>query len=140
MNDRGQDEPPALRFQVERRRVTEAALRAAGLRLFDEHGFQHTSAQDIARAAGVSPRTFFNYFGSKDAVVDVPREMFDDVFSRALRARPAGEDVATSVVVAALHLFASLDDPAVRQRPKLLRTGIRMTVRFPQPGSTEGVI
>lgn len=125
-------EASTKRFQVERRRVTEVALRTAGLRLFDERGFRHTTADDIAREAGVSPRTFFNYFGSKDAVVDIPRSLFDDVFRQALQARPPGEDPATSVAAAALQLHASLDDPAVRQRARLLKTGIRMTLRFPQ--------
>lgn len=118
--------------QTRTRRATEVALRAAGMRLFDERGYQRTTTDDIARAAGVSSRTFFNYFSSKDAVIDIPKSVFDDVFRQALQARPAGEDAATSVAVAALHLHTALGDPAVFARPKLLRTGLRMTTRIPQ--------
>lgn len=39
------------------------------MRLFTEHGFDATTVDDIATAAGISRRTFFRYFGSKNDVV-----------------------------------------------------------------------
>ena len=56
--------------------ATERAMREAALRLMSERGYDATSTDDIARAAGVSPRTFFNYFASKDAVVLLPEGVF----------------------------------------------------------------
>jgi AcrR family transcriptional regulator len=51
---------------------TRRALSSAALRLAREHGPDGVTIEAIAEAAGVSPRTFFNYFASKDdAIVGV---------------------------------------------------------------------
>ena len=39
------------------------------LRLFDQHGYESTSVDDIASAAGLSRSTFFRLYGSKESVV-----------------------------------------------------------------------
>lgn len=49
--------------------ATRAALHEAALRLVSEHGLDGVSVDDIATLADVSPRTFFNYFSSKDDAV-----------------------------------------------------------------------
>jgi AcrR family transcriptional regulator len=49
--------------------ATRQALHEAALRLVAEHGLAAVSVDDIAERADVSPRTFFNYFSSKDDAV-----------------------------------------------------------------------
>jgi AcrR family transcriptional regulator len=44
-------------------------IQAAAFRLFDSAGYDATSVDDIAAAAGVSRSTFFRLFGSKEAVI-----------------------------------------------------------------------
>lgn len=52
-----------------RRAQTERALRAAALDLAEERGFDGFTVDEVAARAGVSPRTFFNYFPTKEAAV-----------------------------------------------------------------------
>jgi len=53
----------------QKKQQTQNDIIAAALELFDEWGYDETSIEEIAEAAGVSRRTFFRYFPSKDAVV-----------------------------------------------------------------------
>ena len=55
-----------------------AAVVAAALELFAEQGFDQTSVEQIAHAAGVSRSTFFRQFGGKDDVVFADHELLLD--------------------------------------------------------------
>ncbi len=74
-----------------KKRATRAALAEAAVRLAAEHGAEKVTVEAISAAAGVSVRTFFNYFDSRDdafvvvdadagarmrrAVLDAPAEL-----------------------------------------------------------------
>lgn len=71
---------------------TRATLREAALRLFREKGFDRTTVDEIAAAAGVSRTTFFRYYPTKEAVVfDRGREV-GEVFRRWIAERPRKEN------------------------------------------------
>ena len=71
--------------------ATRLALHEAALRLVAERGLDHVSVDDIAERADVSPRTFFNYFPSKDDAVLGLDPAVSDSMVESLRARPADE-------------------------------------------------
>ncbi|MCR5977774.1 TetR family transcriptional regulator [Gordonia jinghuaiqii] len=47
---------------------------AESIRLFGEHGYESTTVEQIAAAAGISRRTFFRQFGSKEDVIFADHE------------------------------------------------------------------
>lgn len=57
--------------------TSRAALERAAFALFETRGFDHTSVDDIAEAAGIGRRTFFRYCSSKNDLVwgDFDREL-----------------------------------------------------------------
>ena len=51
-----------------KRESTRERLLLTALELFEEQGYEPTTVEQIARAAGVTPMTFFRHFPTKDAV------------------------------------------------------------------------
>ena len=58
----------------QRKQDTRRALEDAALRRFADAGYDETSVEEIAADAGVSARTFFRYFATKDEVLEMGRE------------------------------------------------------------------
>ncbi|HXT88159.1 MAG TPA: TetR family transcriptional regulator [Trebonia sp.] len=67
----GPPEPPEPPVSLRERKklATRRLLRRAALELVSERGLTNVTVEDIAEAADVSPRTFFNYFPSKEAAL-----------------------------------------------------------------------
>src|SRR5829696_3259461 len=64
------DSPPSKEGTRERKqRETRFRIAESGLRLFMENGYDGTTVEAIAQAAGISRRTFFAYFKSKDEIL-----------------------------------------------------------------------
>lgn len=63
--------PPSRRRtpQQERSRELVERIVAAGARVLTEHGYQGASTNRIAREAGISPGSLYQYFADKDAIV-----------------------------------------------------------------------
>ena len=75
------------RKKLERR----AAIESAALDLFEEHGFDSTTTEQIAARADIAPRTFFLYFPTKEDVVLADYAQRLDRIVEELGSRPADE-------------------------------------------------
>jgi AcrR family transcriptional regulator len=73
------------------RRAVRAELASRALELFAEHGFDETTVDDIAQAAGMSKRSFFRYFPSKEDVVFGEVETIAEQVATEISARPPRE-------------------------------------------------
>jgi AcrR family transcriptional regulator len=77
------------------RERTRAAVRAElatlALELFAEHGFEETTVDDVAQAAGMSKRSLFRYFATKEDMVLGAVDSMGEAVADELRARPADE-------------------------------------------------
>ncbi|HEY0302962.1 MAG TPA: TetR family transcriptional regulator [Rhizomicrobium sp.] len=58
--------PPPSGLRARKRAETRARIIEAALKLFVKRGFDGTTLDDIAADAGISRRTFFHYFESKE--------------------------------------------------------------------------
>src|SRR5690349_7906847 len=101
--------PTALSYRdVARHAVRDEVVRAAW-QLFSEQGFEATTVEQIAQAAGMSRRTFFRYFTGKDELIlDKLLEVGDRV-AEALAVRPP-EESAWSALRAAFDVVVTAQD------------------------------
>jgi AcrR family transcriptional regulator len=77
---------PSLRDEHKAR--TKRALREAALKLFASRGFDTTTIEEVAEQAGVSARTFFRYFPTKESVLFLGQRQWVDSFADAYPAQP----------------------------------------------------
>lgn len=97
-------------------------LELIALRLFTEHGFEQTTVEQIAAAAGVSRRTFFRYYDTK---ADVLWHDFDNEV-QALRAAfakiPDKTPLMTAIrqAVVSVNRYRAEDIPELRTRMNLI--------------------
>ncbi|MGW2051911.1 TetR/AcrR family transcriptional regulator [Streptomyces sp. NPDC001858] len=96
--------PPGLRER--KKQATREALREAALRLAVERGPDQVRVEDIAEAAGVSPRTYNNYFASREqAIVSAVTADREARIAAAVVARPAGVRLADAVTEAVVEQY-----------------------------------
>jgi AcrR family transcriptional regulator len=99
-----------------KKRDTWRLIHATALRLMTERGFDAVSVDDIVSAAGISRRTFFNYFAGKESVVFDPDPDDPLLWTELMAARPPGEPLWVSLRELLLAYTAAAGDRMILQR------------------------
>lgn len=92
-----------------KKRQTRNALIDAALRLVAERGIDGVTVEDISNAADVSPRTFFNYFSSKEEALTWHDPQIDQRVLQRLGASPADMDTLTALRAALAPEIAAVE-------------------------------
>ncbi|MFB7653418.1 MULTISPECIES: TetR/AcrR family transcriptional regulator [unclassified Streptomyces] len=118
--------PPAG-LRERKKQATREALREAALRLALERGPDRLRVEDIAEAAGVSPRTYNNYFGSREqAIVSAVTADREARIAATVATRPAGVRLADAVTEAVVEQYT---DTGERDPRALLLITTRTALR-----------
>ena len=100
---------------------TRDRLRASALRLFAEQGYDATTVEQIAAAAGVSHMTFFRYFPAKEDVALA--DSYDPMIAALTGRTPAGWPLAQRIRAALLEGLGQIygaDRDALLAQSKLI--------------------
>lgn len=96
------------------RAVVRSLLARTALELFATQGYDETTVEEVATAAGVSRRTLFNYFDSKEDLALSGLSEQGDLIAARFADRSPSEDPWTSLR-AAFQVLEEIDAPAERR-------------------------
>lgn len=116
----------AMDLRARNKQATREAISQAALRLAIEqgpNGLALVRVHDIATAAGVSPRTYNNYFSSREQAICAFQADQSSRAGQALGSRPAGEPLDQAVIAAMIELYTN---------PEPDRAGLRMIMSTPE--------
>ena len=113
-------------WRSRKKAATRRSIQEHALRLFAENGYDNTTVEDIAAAAGVSHMTFFRYFPRKENVVQT-RE-YDPMIEELIVDRPPHESPLAAIGAA---LSTSMAAILPRDRHRIL-TRVRLMMSTPQ--------
>ncbi len=88
---------------------TRLAIRMAALTLFGEKGIVNVTVEEIAVHAEISPRTFFNYFATKEECVMFPHSGFAEALRAYIDAQPAELGIVSVIGEALMSFFEQLN-------------------------------
>lgn len=126
----------AARLSETRRREAVDAIADIAVELFARDGYDATSVDAIARAAGCSPRTFYRYFKTKEDVMfyDLP-EAFDgleEMISQHLRDGSSRWDAVCATLLDLIMRFERTDDGVATRRMTLWLSEPALRTRYMQ--------
>jgi AcrR family transcriptional regulator len=107
-----------------------AEIAAAALRLFTERGFAGVTVDEIVAAAGVSRRTFFRYFDTKEDALLADYPELNTRLTDALAGRGTAD--LFEMIAAGLHRLADwyiTRREAVLERSRLIRDELQLAAR-----------
>jgi AcrR family transcriptional regulator len=119
---------PPSGLRERKKLATRGALGIAAMRLAVERGLDNVLVEDIAAAAGVSTRTFNNYFASKyEAICALAMDRGRQI-GTALAQRPADEPLHEAITRAVLQQYAAAEQPPGKDWIE----GVRLVIQSPE--------
>jgi AcrR family transcriptional regulator len=97
-----------------------AEIRRAAFRLFVERGYDAVTTEEIAAAAGVSPRTFFRHVPTKEELLLAPVRHGGAAIVSLLEQRPVGEAPDVALINAIVTRTRSFDAADIEDWRKAL--------------------
>jgi AcrR family transcriptional regulator len=112
---------PEAGLRERKRRATRQRISDVATIMFAARGFDNVKVSEVAEVVGVSEKTIFNYFPTKESMVlDWADEAVESV-SRMLRERPPDESLTETVVRAMkrdMEMFDAVPDELVEFLPR----------------------
>ena len=112
-----------------KRRETLQRITAAGMRLFIKQGYDHTTLDEIAAEAGISRRTFFYYFKSKDDILLSMQRSNSDTLAAAVRNAPKGKKPLETIRDAVIQVCEAIPAKEMIAIHRLMRSSEAVQAR-----------
>lgn len=101
-----EDPDPAEGLRERKKRMTRQEISDVATAMFCARGFDHVAISEIAAEVGVSEKTIYNYFPSKELLVFDQAEEMEARVTQAMRDRAPGQSP-TDAMVGILELWSS---------------------------------
>lgn len=105
-----------------RQQISQAALKR-----FSEHGYEASTVEEIAADVGMSIRTYFRYYRSKDDVLLDPTRAFKDTFLETLKARLGEHGLWEALAVSLEHTAMTCEKVGTAAQAKQLQDLVSRT-------------
>jgi len=109
---------PPLGLRERQRRLTTDLIQHATLTLLEQQGWEATTVAEIAAQAGVSPRTFFRYFDSKEHAAFPAHRRLSRAVSTFTPTSTSLERVTNEVIELMHSAMVTTDDPEEQELHK----------------------
>jgi len=115
---------PEPDWRQRKKTATRDRIRASALQLFREHGYEATTVEQIAAAAGVSHMTFFRYFPTKEdvALSDSYDPLIASLIAQTPAAWPLNRRIRTVLVQGLRHVYSTDRDGFLAQNRLIVST------------------
>lgn len=112
-----------------KRQETLQRITDTGIRLFSTHGYEATTLDAIAAESGISRRTFFHYFKSKDEILLSLQRGLGERLAAAIALQPVDQQPLAAVRKAMLEIVAPYSSKDLIALDRLMRASEAVQAR-----------